>query len=167
MPGIVDQHCFLQLYPRGQAQAYRNQYPSFWHTFHTSTLSSAIQQWLTAMSGFSKQSRFMRSMTPSGSVKMTPSRFNLVCGKTLEQATRPNMDRVPNPQGPKIIDSRVTTPTLSRREFSQTRESHNRAPVPPARGSSLHLPFGSYAEMGIHTKPSRYSNSPSVKWKEE
>ena len=42
MPGIVDQHCFLQLYPRGQAQAYRNQYPSFWHTFHTSTLSSAI-----------------------------------------------------------------------------------------------------------------------------
>jgi len=103
----------------------------------------------------------MRSMTPSGSVKMSTSRFNLVCGKTLEQATRPNMDRVPNPQGPKIIDSRITTPTLSRREFSQTRESYSRPPIPPPRDSSLYLPFGSYAEMGIHTKPpARYSAAP-------
>ena len=31
-------------------------------------------------------------------------------------------------------------------------------PVPPPRDSSLHLPFGSYAEIGIHTKaPNRYT----------
>lgn len=102
----------------------------------------------------------MRSMTPSGSVKMTPSRFNLVCGKTTEQATRPNLDRIPNPQGPRVIDARVTTPTLSRRGISQTRDvSHNRPPVPPTRDSSLYLPFGSYAEMGIHTRPSRYTST--------
>eukprot|EP00092_Neocalanus_flemingeri_P002977 GFUD01003185.1.p1 GENE.GFUD01003185.1~~GFUD01003185.1.p1 ORF type:complete len:195 (+),score=42.87 GFUD01003185.1:239-823(+) len=112
------------------------------------------------MSSFSRQSRFMRSMTPSASVKMSTSRFNLVCGKTTEQACRPNLDRIPNPQGPKIIDARVTTPTMSRREFSQTRETYGRPPVPPPRDSSLYLPFGSYAEMGVHTKaPSRYSST--------
>jgi len=114
------------------------------------------------MSSFSKQSRFMRSrsMTPSGSVNMSTSRFNLVCGKTTEQACRPNLDRIPNPQPPKIIDARVTTPTMSRREFSQTRETYGRTPVPPTRGSSLYLPFGTYAEIGVHTKaPDRYSSS--------
>ena len=99
----------------------------------------------------------MRSMTPSGSVKMSTSRFNLVCGKTSEQATRPNLDRIPNPQGPKIIDARVTTPTMSRRDFSQPRDTYSRPPAPPTRDSSLYLPFGSYAEMGVHTKaPARY-----------
>ena len=115
-----------------------------------------FHQWLS-MSTFSRQSRFMRSMTPSGSVKMSTSRFNLVCGKTSEQATRPNLDRIPNPQGPKIIDARVTTPTMSRRDFSQPRDTYSRPPAPPTRDSSLYLPFGSYAEMGVHTKaPARY-----------
>merc|ERR1712106_8643 len=120
----------------------------------------SVSEVLRMSTSFTRRSRFMRSMTPSGSVKMSTSRFNLVCGKTLEQATRPNLERIPNPQGPKIIDSRVTTPTLSRREYSQTRETHTRPPVPPARDSSLYLPFGSYAEMGIHTKPpGRYSST--------
>ena len=78
--------------------------------------------------------------------------FNLVCGKTSEQATRPNLERIPNPQGPKIIDARVTTPTMRRREFSQPRDTYGRPPAPPTRASSLYLPFGSYAEMGVHTK---------------
>ena len=79
----------------------------------------------------------MRSMTPSGSVKMSTSRFNLVCGKTIEQATRPNLDRIPNPGPPKIIDARVTTPTMSRRDYSQTRETstYSRPPVPPNLGT--------------------------------
>ena len=115
---------------------------------------------------FSRQSRFMRSMTPSGSVKMSTSKFNLVCGKTTEQATRPNLDRIPNPQAPKIIDSRVLTPSLSRRGVerergrSLTRENYGRppvAPTPPTRDSSLYIPFGSYAERGIHSRPGRYS----------
>ena len=99
----------------------------------------------------------MRSMTPSGAVKMSTSRFNLVCGKTSEQATRPNLDRIPNPQGPKIIDARVTTPTMGRREFSQTRETYGRPPAHPTRDSSFYVPYGSYAEMGVHTRaPGRY-----------
>merc|ERR1712098_660619 len=67
--------------------------------------------------------------------------------------------------GPKVIDSRITTPTLSRRDFSQSREAYSRPPVPPPRDSSLHLPFGSYAEIGIHTKaPNRYgSAAPSMR----
>ena len=106
----------------------------------------------------------MRSMTPSGSVKMSTSKFNLVCGKTTEQATRPNLDRIPNPQAPKIIDSRVLTPSLSRRGVerergrSLTRENYGRppvAPTPPTRDSSLYIPFGSYAERGIHSRPGR------------
>merc|ERR1719483_299012 len=103
------------------------------------------------------QSRLMRSrsMTPSGSVNMSTSRFNLVCGKTTEQACRPNLDRIPNPQPPKIIDARVTTPTLSRRKFSQTREHYGRHSVTPSRDSSLYIPFGSYAEIGVHSRPSR------------
>merc|ERR1719245_2440498 len=87
-----------------------------------------------------RQSRFMRSMTPSGSIKMSTSRFNLVCGKTVEQAVRPNLDRVPNPQPPKILDARVLTPSLSRRQErgrSATRDNYGRPPVPPTRDSSL------------------------------
>ena len=94
----------------------------------------------------------MRSMTPSGSVKMSTSRFNLVCGKTSEQATRPNLDRIPNPQGPKVIDACVTTPSMGRREFSQTRENYGRVTTTPTRDSSLYVPYGSYAEMGVHTR---------------
>ena len=112
---------------------------------------------------FSRQSRFMRSMTPSGSVKMSTSRFNLVCGKTVEQATRPNLDRIPNPEAPKILDARVLTPSLGRRELglgrergrSQERTSYGRPPLPPARDSSLYVPFGSYAERGVHSRPGR------------
>merc|ERR1711936_138794 len=126
-----------------------------------SGLSESYLVLVLNMSGFSRQSRFMRSMTPSGSVKMSTSRFNLVCGKSDEQAVRPNLDRVPNPQPPKVIDARVTTPTLSRREYSQTRETHSGHPAPSTRDSSLYLPFGSYAEMGIHTRPTRYGNSTS------
>merc|ERR1711936_577572 len=126
-----------------------------------SGLSESYLVLVLNMSGFSRQSRFMRSMTPSGSVKMSTSRFNLVCGKTNEQAVRPNLERVPNPQPPKIIDARVTTPTLRRREFSQTRDSLALPPVPPTRDSSLYLPYGSYAEMGIHSRPSRYGSSTS------
>ena len=116
---------------------------------------------ITIMSVHSRQSRFMRSMTPSGSVKMSTSRFNLVCGKTVEQAVRPNLDRIPNPQAPKIIDSRVLTPSLSRRERgrSQERTNYGRppiAPTPPTRDSSLYVPFGSYAEKGIHARPGRW-----------
>ena len=102
-------------------------------------------------------SRFMRSMTPSGSVKMSASRFNLVCGKTREMACLPNVDRIPNPQPPKVIDARVTTQTMGRREYGSRRDRsvsrEVRAPVPPARESSLYLPFGSYADLGCHTKP--------------
>jgi len=112
----------------------------------------------------SRPSRFMRSMTPSGSVKMSASRFNVVCGRTREMACRPNVERVPNPRPPKVIDAKVTTPTLSRREMPSTRRESSmtreavRAPLPPARESSHHLPFGSYADMGCHTKaPTRYS----------
>ena len=110
----------------------------------------------------SRPSRFMRSMTPSGSVKMSASRFNLVCGKTREMACLPNIDRIPNPQPPKVIDARVTTPTLSRKEYGYRRDRsvsrEVRAPAPPARESSLYLPFGSYADLGCHTKPpSRYT----------
>ena len=106
----------------------------------------------------------MRSMTPSGSVGMSTSRFNLVCGKTVEQAVRPNLDRIPNPQAPKIIDSRVLTPSLSRKERgrSQTRDTYGRppmAPTPPTRDSSLYIPFGSYAEKGIHSRPGRSDDS--------
>ena len=108
----------------------------------------------------------MRSMTPSGSVKMSTSRFNMVCGKTVEQAVRPNLDRIPNPQAPKILDSRVLTPSVTRRGLererergrSQTRDSYGRppvAPAAPARDSSLYVPFGSYAEKGIHSRPGR------------
>ena len=100
----------------------------------------------------------MRSMTPSGAVKMSTSRFNLVCGKTSEQATRPNLERIPNPQGPKVIDARVTTPTMGRREFSQTRETYSRPTAPPTRDSSLYVPYGSYAEIGVHIRaPGRYT----------
>ena len=117
----------------------------------------------SATMSFSRQSRFMRSMTPSGSVKMSTSRFNLVCGKTVEQATRPNLDRIPNPEAPKILDARVLTPSLGRRELglarergrSQERTSYGRPPLPPARDSSLYVPFGSYAERGIHSRPGR------------
>ena len=119
---------------------------------------------------FTRQSRFMRSMTPSGSVKMSTSRFNMVCGKTVEQAVRPNLDRIPNPQAPKVLDSRVLTPSVTRRGLerererergrSQTRDSYGlqtcgRPPVAPPRDSSLHVPFGSYAEKGIHSRPGR------------
>ena len=117
---------------------------------------------------FTRQSRFMRSMTPSGSVKMSTSRFNMVCGKTVEQAVRPNLDRIPNPQAPKVLDSRVLTPSVTRRGLererergrSQTRDSYGlqtcgRPPVAPAAPSSLHVPFGSYAEKGIHSRPGR------------
>ena len=117
---------------------------------------------------FTRQSRFMRSMTPSGSVKMSTSRFNMVCGKTVEQAVRPNLDRIPNPQAPKVLDSRVLTPSVTRRGLerehergrSQTRDSYGlqtcgRPPVAPATSSSLHVPFGSYAEKGIHSRPGR------------
>ena len=110
----------------------------------------------------------MRSMTPSGSIKMSTSRFNMVCGKTVEQAVRPNLERIPNPQPPKMMDARVMTPAPSRRERerSLTRETYGRPPVPPqvpARESSLYVPFGSYAEIGAHTRPGRsvftpYSN---------
>ena len=94
------------------------------------------------MSGFSRQSRshnnlllplivlcyirFMRSMTPSASVKMSTSKFNLVCGRTHEQSVRPNLERVPNPQPPKHVDSRLLTPGLSRRDLSNTREGYRR-----------------------------------------
>ena len=110
----------------------------------------------------SRPSRFMRSMTPSGSVKMSASRFNLVCGKTREMACLPNIDRIPNPQPPKVIDARVTTPTMGRKEYGYRRDRsvsrEIRAPAPPARESSLYLPFGSYADLGCHTKPpSRYT----------
>ena len=107
-------------------------------------------------------------MTPSSSVKMSTSRFNMVCGKTVEQAVRPNLDRIPNPQAPKVLDSRVLTPSLTRRGLERERErgrSHTRdsyglqtcgrPPVAPARDSSLHVPFGSYAEKGIHSRPGR------------
>ena len=108
---------------------------------------------------FSRQSRFMRSMTPSGSMKMSTSRFNMVCGRTVEQAVRPNLERIPNPQPPKLMDARVMTPTPSRRERerSLTRDSYGRPPVPPVppRESSLYVPFGSYAEIGVHTRPGR------------
>ena len=117
----------------------------------------------------SRPSRFMRSMTPSSSVKMSASKFNIVCGRPREIACQPNFDRVPNPRPPKAVDARVTTPTLSRREFgagassssrrerSVSRADLARAPLPPARESSLYLPFGSYADIGCHTKaPSRY-----------
>lgn len=118
------------------------------------------------MSRSRSSSRFMRSMTPSGSVKMSTSRFNLVCGRPVDVATRPNLDHVPNPKPPKVIDARVTTPSsnytreiLRQRESSMTRESR-RPPAPPPRESSLYLPFGSYAERGLHTKPpNRYSTS--------
>ena len=121
-----------------------------------------------AIMSFTRQSRFMRSMTPSGSVKMSTSRFNMVCGKTVEQAVRPNLDRIPNPQAPKVLDSRVLTPSVTRRGLererergrSQTRDSYGlqtcgRPPVAPAAPSSLHVPFGSYAEKGIHSRPGR------------
>jgi len=121
---------------------------------------------------FTRQSRFMRSMTPSGSVKMSTSRFNMVCGKTVEQAVRPNLDRIPNPQAPKVLDSRVLTPSVTRRGLererergrSQTRDSYGlqtcgRPPVAPAAPSSLHVPFGSYAEKGIHSRPGRYAST--------
>jgi len=81
----------------------------------------------------------MRSMTPSGSVKMSASRFNLVCGKTREMACLPNIDRIPNPQPPKVIDARVTTPTMGRKEYgyrrdrSMSREVRAPAPPPPSR----------------------------------
>jgi len=108
----------------------------------------------------SRPSRFIRSMTPSGSVKMSPSKFNIVCGRPREVAILPNLDRVPNPGPPRVIDARVTTPTLSRREFGSGGRSRDlsvgreaRPPAPPARESSLYLPFGSYADLGCHTKP--------------
>ena len=129
------------------------------------SIIASITLWISVItmssdSRFSRQSRFMRSMTPSGSVKMSTSRFNLVCGKTVEQAVRPNLDRIPNPQPPKIIDSRVLTPSLSRKERgrSQERTNYGRppvAPTPPSRDSSLYIPFGSYAEKGIHARPGR------------
>jgi len=111
------------------------------------------------------QSRFMRSMTPSGSVKMSTSRFNLVCGRPVEAAITPNLDHLPTLKGPKIIDARVTTPMSSRKEMSTMRQREpsltrdaKRPPPPPPRDSSLYLPFGSYADRGCHTKaPSRYS----------
>jgi len=116
------------------------------------------------MSRSRSNSRFMRSMTPSGSVKMSTSRFNLVCGRPVEAAITPNMDHVPNPRPPKVIDARVTSPApnytreiIRQREKSLTRESR-RPPPPPVRDSSLYLPFGSYAEIGLHTRPpNRYS----------
>jgi hypothetical protein len=109
----------------------------------------------------SRPSRFIRSMTPSSSVKMTPSKFNIVCGRPREVACMPNLDRVPNPRPPRVVDARVTTPTLSRREYNGgTARSRDlsvgrdaRPPAPPARESSLYLPFGSYADLGCHTKP--------------
>jgi len=113
----------------------------------------------------SRPSRFMRSMTPSGSVKMSASKFNVVCGKTREIACTPNIDRIPNPRPPKVFDAKVTTPTLSRREMpfrrdrSVTRDT--KPPLPSAASSrdstSNYLPFGSYADIGCHTKaPTRY-----------
>ena len=107
---------------------------------------------------FSRQSRFMRSMTPSGSIKMSTSRFNMVCGKTVEQSVRPNLDRIPNPQPPKMLDARVMTPAPSRKERgrSLTRDSYGRPPVAPTLDTSRpHVPFGSYAEIGVHTRPGR------------
>ena len=116
----------------------------------------------------------MRSMTPSSSVKMSTSRFNMVCGKTVEQAVRPNLDRIPNPQAPKVLDSRVLTPSLTRRGLerergrSQTRDSYGlqtcgRPPMAPARDSSLHVPFGSYAEKGIHSRPGRSASECEIR----
>jgi len=115
----------------------------------------------------SRPSRFTRSMTPSSSAKMSASRFNIVCGKTRELACTPNISRIPNPQPPKVIDARVTTPTMSRREFCGARErersvsrDYRTAPAVPRRDASLYLPFGSYADLGCHTKPpSRYRSS--------
>merc|ERR1719373_914096 len=55
------------------------------------------------------------------------------------------------------------TPTPSRRERerSLTRDSYGRPPVPPVppRESSLYVPFGSYAEIGVHTRPGRYAST--------
>jgi len=121
----------------------------------------------------SRPSRFMsRSMTPSSSVKMSTSKFNLVCGRPREIACSPNVSRVPNPQPPKPVDARVTTPSMSRREFGRSTDSASvlrrersmsreaRAPVPPSRDSSFYLPFGSYADIASHTKPpTRYSSA--------
>ena len=117
-------------------------------------------------SRMSRPSRFMsRSMTPSSSVKMSTSKFNLVCGRPREIACSPNVSRVPNPQPPKPVDARVTTPSMSRREFGRSTDSASvlrrersmsreaRAPVPPSRDSSFYLPFGSYADIASHTKP--------------
>ena len=90
-------------------------------------------------------------------------RFNLVCGRPVEAATTPNLDHVPNPRPPKIVDARVTAPSnlnremLRQREASLTRETR-RPPPPPPRESSLYLPFGSYADRGCHTKAPRYGN---------
>jgi len=121
------------------------------------------------MSRSRSQSRFMRSMTPSGSVKMSTSRFNLVCGRPLAAATTPNLDHVPNPRAPKLIDARVTMPSnynrdivRNQRDSSMTRESRRPPPPPPTRDSSLYLPFGSYADRGCHTKPpNRYNSTTS------
>lgn len=118
-----------------------------------------------------RPSRFRRSMTPSSSVKMTPSRFNLVCGKTRETAVTPNTPRsVPRSAYPSHNAVEYTsgsiTPSyhahLRDRSHSVTRDvrsSQTRdAPIPPTRDSSLYLPFGSYADLGIHTKPpSKYA----------
>ena len=81
-------------------------------------------------------------MTPSSSVKMSTSRFNMVCGKTVEQAVRPNLDRIPNPQAPKVLDSRVLTPSLTRRGLERepcgaADSQQDRPPAPahrPGRG---------------------------------
>merc|ERR1712130_192053 len=69
-----------------------------------------------------------------------------------------------------ITDGRITTPTLTRRAPSMSRDSVARdardsiyaAASRPVyhRDLSAHLPFGSYAEQGMHTKaPSRYMSS--------
>jgi len=120
-----------------------------------------------------RPSRFRRSMTPSSSVKMTPSRFNLVCGKTRETAVTPNTPRsVPRSSyaihNPVEFTSGTMTPGyhahLRDRSHSVTRDARSsvtrdsRPPLPPPRDSSLYLPFGSYADLGVHTKPpSKYA----------
>jgi len=114
-----------------------------------------------------RPSRFRRSMTPSSSVKMTPSRFNLVCGKTRETAVTPNTPRsLPRSSYPShnVVEytSGSITPSyhahIRDRSHSVTRDVRPSAPMPPTRDSSLYLPFGSYADLGIHTKPpSKYA----------
>jgi len=127
---------------------------------------------MASYSSYSRPSRsFRRSMTPSASVKMTPSRFNLVCGKTRETAITPNVSQIPRTSYPttNTVEYKtgvITTPSYHTkvardRSVSVTRGSsitRDRPPVAPVRDSSLYLPFGSYAELGVHTKPpSKYA----------